>query len=259
MSNDNIKKIFLVATSLCIVCAIIVSSAAVILRPIQEENKILDVKKNILTAAGLMKAGEKIDIDAVYSKNIEAKVIDLSTGEYTDIDPETFDQRKRAKDPKTSKKIPSDKDLAGIKQRSKTAAVYIVKNESGNMERIILPVHGKGLWSTLYGFVAVDNDLQTIRSLSFYEHAETPGLGGEVDNPLWKSKWDGKKIYGPSNKVKITVIKGTVDASSDKAPYQVDGLSGATITARGVGDLLQYWLGEDGFKPYINSLKASRG
>lgn len=253
MSNDSVVKTFLVATLLCIVCSVVVSGAAVQLRPTQQLNKALDKKKNILAAAGLYQEGG--NVDEIYNGSIEAKVVDLATGEYVDdMQVETYDQRKAAKDPAQSIEI--ENDLAGIGRRAKLASVYLVK-DGDKHTRLILPVHGKGLWSTLYGFLAVDMDLNTIKALSFYEHAETPGLGGEVDNPKWKALWDGKKAFGEDGSPKITVIKGKVDNSSASAIHQVDGLSGATITARGVGNLIQYWLGEDGYGKYIEKLRST--
>ncbi|MGB0764601.1 MAG: NADH:ubiquinone reductase (Na(+)-transporting) subunit C, partial [Luminiphilus sp.] len=111
-----------------------------------------------------------------------------------------------------------------------------------------------GLWSTLYGFVALESDGNTIAGLGFYEHKETPGLGGEVDNPRWKNLWKGKQVYR-DGAVAISVVKGSVDQGSDAANWQVDGLSGATLTSRGVSNLVQYWLGEDGFEPYLRNLR----
>ncbi len=251
MANDSVSKTFIVAFLLCVVCSVIVSTAAVSLRPIQETNKLLDMKKNILSAASLYEEGT--DIEAVYRESIEAKIVDLSTGSYvSDVDAETFDQKKRAKDPAQSVEI--ENDLAGIGRRSTLASVYLVK-EGSRVTRIILPVHGKGLWSTLYGFLALDVDLNTIKALSFYSHAETPGLGGEVDNPKWKALWDGKKAFGSQGQPEIAVIKGKVDPANSHAEHQVDGLSGATITSRGVSNLLAYWLSEDGFGKFLNRLQ----
>jgi len=253
MSNDSISKTFLVAALLCIVCSVIVSSSAVSLRPDQERNKLLDKKQNILAAAGLFQEGA--DIEKIFTDNIEAKLVNLETGEYdTSISVADYDQRKAAKDPATSKVI--ENDNSGIGRRAKLAPVYLVKN-GANIERFILPVHGKGLWSTLYGFLAIDVDFNTIKALSFYEHAETPGLGGEVDNPKWKALWDGKKIYGADGRARINVIKGKVDTSKADAVYQVDGLSGATITARGVGNMLQYWLSDDAYGKFIENRKLT--
>ena len=186
---------------------------------------------------------------------MDSRVVDISTGEYaTDIDPEGFDQRAAAKDPATSVALDSDADIANIIRQSRYAMVYLVNDEAGDLSKVILPVHGYGLWSTLYGFVALESDGNTIAGLGFYEHKETPGLGGEVDNPRWKDLWKGKQVYR-DGAVAISVVKGSVDQGSDAANWQVDGLSGATLTSRGVSNLVQYWLGEDGFEPYLRNLR----
>ncbi|MEE3235654.1 MAG: Na(+)-translocating NADH-quinone reductase subunit C [Candidatus Latescibacterota bacterium] len=257
MARDTIKDTFGVALGVCLVCSILVSGAAVSLKPTQNVNKALDKKRNILMAAGLLGVNESAGMSRVQElyKNIDARVIDLSTGNYTDIDPSQFDGKKSAKDPKQSVVILPDNDLAGIKTRSKYSDVYLV-SDRGRVRKVILPVNGKGLWSTLYGFLALDTkDLNTIRGLVFYEHGETPGLGGEVDNPNWKALWNGKKAFGEDGEVLIDVIKGQVVPGNPKAKYQVDGLSGATITANGVKNMLRYWLGKEGFDAYIQNLR----
>ena len=242
------------AALLCVVCSVLVSSAAVVLRPTQAVNKLLDKKRNILQAAGLYTEGA--DIDQLF-ESIEAKVVDLATGEYVEgIDPEEYDQRSAAKDLTQSMSIPLAKDSGGIRRRAKQASVYLVL-KGGEVDKIILPVHGKGLWSTLYGFLALDvEDLTTIRSLVYYEHGETPGLGGEVDNPQWKALWNGKQAFDSAGRIAITVLRGPVDPSNASSSYQVDGLSGATITSRGVTNMLHYWLSEEGFGPYLARLKS---
>ena len=256
MAKDSIGKTFFVAFLLCVVCSVLVSSAAVYLRPIQMINKSLDKKRNILMAAGL-EEGEK-SIDELFQA-IETKVVDLESGSYSEgIDPDTYDQRRAAKDPGSSILVPEDEDLGDIKRRAKLASVYLVRR-GDEVRKIILPVHGLGLWSTLYGFVTLDaRDLSTIRALVYYEHAETPGLGGEVDNPAWKALWNGKSAFDERGTLRIAVIKGRADPSRAEARYQVDGLSGATITARGVTNMLTYWLGDSGFGPYLKQLKAQK-
>lgn len=255
MSNDSTKKIFVVAFSLCLVCSLLVSTAAVGLKPIQERNKILERKENILKAAGIY--DEDASVAELY-KQIEPKVVDLATGKYVDMDVSAFDQREAAKDDATSISIASDKDKAGIGHRAKYASVYLLK-EGKKLKRIILPIHGKGLWSTMYGFIALAPDFNTVRNFGFYEHGETPGLGGEVDNPNWKKLWKGKKIYNDKGQPVIDVIKGSVKPDDPKAAHKVDGLAGATLTARGVSNLVQYWLGQDGFEPYLKRLVAEGG
>ena len=255
-SNDTVQKTLIVATLLCIVCSVFVSASAVLLRKTQEENKALDRKKNILLAAGLFKKNDDpATIPEIFQKNVETKVVDLATGEYNlEVDTATFDQREAAKDPATGVDIAADKDIASIRRRSKYALVYLVK-ESDAISQIILPVHGMGLWGTLYGFLALDKDTRTVRGLAFYEHKETPGLGGEVENERWKALWRGKKVFDAQWNVRIEVVKGVVDATREEASHQVDGLAGATITSRGVTNLLRYWLGEEGFGTFFKKLR----
>ncbi len=252
MANDSIQKTFGVAMALCIVCAVVVSSAAVILRPTQQANKLLDLKTNILASAGLLQAG--VDIETQFEQ-ISARIVDLETGLFTQkFDGQTFDQRKASKDPMLSTALSSDEDIAKIKRRANYATVYVVEGQQG-VDKIILPIKGYGLWSTLYGFLALEADLQTVAGIGFYQHAETPGLGGEVDNPKWKLSWVGKQAY-KNNELVLSVIKGKADLSRPGSESQIDGLAGATLTTRGVNNLVQYWLGEQGFAPLISHLKT---
>lgn len=252
-SNDSTSKTIIVALALCIVCSVFVSTAAVMLRPAQQANKDLDRKTNILAAAGLLKQGVSVEQQF---ESVKTRAVDLTTGKFTDaVNVSSYDQRKAAKDPAQSEDLTEDQDIAKIGRRANYALVYIVENDSG-IDKIILPIKGYGLWSTLYGFVALEADLNTVAGLGFYEHAETPGLGGEVDNPLWKAKWVGKKTYDENSHAVLSVIKGSVDDSRPEAVYQVDGLSGATLTSRGVDNLVKFWMGENGFAPFLANLRA---
>lgn len=248
-NKDSFGRTLGVALVLCIVCSVVVSAAAVSLRPQQVLNKDLDRKRNILLAAGLYQEG--VSVDEQFEK-IVTKIVDLDTGKFIDIDTATFDQRKSARDPATSIALGAD-DIAKISRRENKSFVYLVGNED-DFEKVILPIHGYGLWSTLYGFVALENDLNTVAGLGFYDHAETPGLGGEVDNPRWKAQWPGKKVYGDNGDVRLGLLKGAVDTSKPDAVYQVDGLSGATLTGRGVSNLVAFWLGSKGFKPFLDNI-----
>lgn len=255
LPNDSKAKTIGVALTLCLVCSVAVSAAAVVLKPIQEQNKLLDKKKNILQIGGLLKEGQSVE-DAF--KQVEPKVVDLATGEYvTDVNPDTFDARAAAADPKQNVVLSREQDIASIKRRAQYATVYLVKDPQGQMQKIILPVHGYGLWSTLYGFIALQADANTVVGLGFYEHAETPGLGGEVDNPQWKAKWPGKTVFADNGKVALSVVKGAAPEGDPKAIHQVDALSGATLTSRGVDNLVHFWMGENGFGPYLQKIRTS--
>ncbi len=252
LSNDSLEKTIAIALSLCFVCAILVSVAAVALRPLQIENKALDMKKNILDVAGLLQEGT--DINDAFAEQIEAKLVDVATGEYVEGDVAAYDQRKAAKDPELSIALSKDQDIASIKKRAKIAKVYLVK-EGDAVKSIILPVHGYGLWSTMYGFLALDADGQTVQSINFYDQAETPGLGGEVVNPNWRALWAGKKVYDESGQVALGLVKGVVDTSKPGSEYKVDGLAGATLTSVGVTNLVKYWMSQEGFAAYLDKVK----
>lgn len=248
----------LFATAVCIVCAIVVSSAAVSLKERQDINAALEKQRNVLQAAGLMDPKEKLDAEEVAKRfeNIEMEVIDLTTGEPApDIDPNTFDQAREAKDPATSTPAPPNPSL--VKRTPNHALVYKVLGDDGNIESLVLPIEGYGLWKFLYGFIAIEEDLNTVRGITFYDHGETPGLGGEVDNPRWKARWVGRKVFGDDGEPKIEVIKGFAPPPAE-APYEVDGLSGATLTARGVTNLVHFWLGDNGFRPYLENLEQRK-
>ena len=251
-NKESLGRIVTVALALCIVCSVVISSAAVVFKPAQEVNKTRDLKRNILMAAGLY--DPELTVEEQFQR-VDSRVIDIETGAYvSEIDATTFDQRAAAKDPATSMALDTSTDIANIIRQSKYALVYLVNDDQGGLDKIILPIHGYGLWSTLYGFIALESDGNTVAGLGFYEHGETPGLGGEVDNPRWKNIWKGKQVYR-EGAVAINVKKGTVDPQAASADWEVDGLSGATLTSRGVSNLVQYWLGDRGFESYLQNLR----
>lgn len=261
-AKETVSRTVMVALALCIVCSVIVSAAAVMLRPAQITNQNLDIKSNILSAAGMFEQGMSADeIESVFSQ-FEVKLVDLDTGEYVEPtavgvnDPMKYDQYKAASNPELSKNIPASEDKAGIKRRPNVAKIYLL-GEGDDFKRVVLPIHGYGLWSTLYGFISLEGNANTIEGLGFYAHAETPGLGGEVDNPRWKSQWVGKELYneGELTEPKIQLVKGGVDANAEGKEHKVDALSGATLTSRGVQQLVNYWMGDRGFAPYLIKLR----
>jgi Na+-transporting NADH:ubiquinone oxidoreductase subunit C len=242
------------STVVCLICAVVVSFSAVMLKDRQEVNKTLKRQKMVLSVAGVLAEGADADaaqVNALFASNIKAKVIDLETGAYSKTDPASFDQRKARDDLKLGRAAPEN--LAKVQRIPREALVYqVMKGEEISM--LVLPIEGKGLWSTMYGYLALDRDTTTVRGITFYEHGETPGLGGEVDNPRWKALWVDRKAFDPQWNVKLQVVKGQAPPA-DKAPYAVDGLSGATLTSRGVSYTVGFWLGADGFGPYLKRFR----
>lgn len=254
MPNDDVRKIILVALLLCLVCASVVSVAAVYLRPLQQANAELDRKKNILRAAGLMTANT--DVKQRFAERIQTRMVDLRNGQFSDaISASGYDQRAASRNPEISIAVAPDEDIASIRRRARYVPVYLVLNEQQDLQQMVLPVHGYGLWSTMYGFVSLEADLKTVAGITFYDHAETPGLGGEIENPNWQASWEGKQLFDETMQPRLKVIKGKVDPGSSDSQYQIDGISGSTLTGNGVTNLLKYWMGENGFGPFLQSVQ----
>ena len=236
-----------------------VSGSAVSLAELQAANAELDKRKNVLLAAALADSSERLSAEEINARfgPIKTVVINLETGEPApDVDPAIYDQQKAKSDPEQSREAPANR--ASIKRLPQYAVIYQVMGEQDEVKMIVLPIEGYGLWSTLYGFLALDADTKTVRGLTYYQHLETAGLGGEVDNPRWKALWPGRVAFDDAGKPVIEVIKGTAGPASED-PHRVDGLAGATITSRGVTNMLHFWLGENGFGPYLEKFRASRG
>lgn len=243
---------------LCVLCAILVSASAVTLKDRQDVNKALDRKFNVLQAAGIVEPGEEItaaEIESLF-ESIRPVFVELASGrEVEGGEPDTFDQQKAKKDPATSSDAPAN--ASRVSRLPNRALVYKVLDDAGAVETLILPIEGYGLWGTLFGYLALEADADTVVGITFYDHKETPGLGGEVDNPLWKRLWPGREVYDEDWRPALEVIKGSAGPAA-KNPHQVDGLSGATITSRGVTNMIDFWLGPDAFGPYLESLRQER-
>lgn len=261
-NKDGLRNILVVAFTACLVCSVVVSAAAVALKPIQKTNQELDQKQNILRAAGMLPAGAMVDaagrsVDELFSE-FEVRAVDLEAGEFAeDVDPQTIDPLRIAKDPARSMALDETQDIATIKRRENLSVAYIRRSADGAIDKIVLPVRGYGLWGTLYGYLAIEGDLETVAGLGFYSQKETPGLGGEVDNPIWKAKWPGVKLFDEQGEPAVRLVKTRSPEGSTAAGHEVDALSGATLTTKGVEHLVRFWTGELGFGPLLKHLKTT--
>ena len=252
--NESISKTIGVAFCVCLICSLVVSFSAVSLRDLQNENKLNDKRIKILQAADIYNPDEEIKDQFL---KLETKFVNFETGKlmdtYMDFSLEEYDPILATRDNNLSSKVPTSEDIAVIKNRENIGKIFILRNDDYSINKLILPIRGYGLWGTLYGYISIENDFNTIAGIEFYDHKETPGLGAEVDNPKWKNLWPGKEIY-QNGEVSLTVIKGKVDNTDKEAQYEIDGLSGATITSRGVTNMIAYWFGESGYSKLFKEL-----
>ncbi|MHC5010950.1 MAG: Na(+)-translocating NADH-quinone reductase subunit C [Planctomycetota bacterium] len=255
---DSPLRTLLVAGAVSLVCAALVSASSVLLRPLQEANREADRQRHIRALAARLPGVEALLVGEA-PPEIETHVIELATGNPArGIDPAICNPRTAVLDPQWSVELTPAQDVASIQRRAKYALVHLLHHE-GALRLIILPVHGSGYDSTLYGFLALEGDANTVVALSFFEHEETPGLGAEIDSEDWRAQWRGKQVRDAQGRLRIGVASGRVAPDSPDAPYQVDGIAGATATSEGVSNLLRFWLGEDGYGPFLSAIRAGGG
>jgi Na+-transporting NADH:ubiquinone oxidoreductase subunit C len=232
-----------ITAAVCGVCSLAVSTTAVLLAERQQRNREHARRNQVLAVAGPSGVPVGAPTEAVFAARIRPRVIDLEAGRLTAASADGFDARAvRLRTPP-----PNPARVRSVPDR---LIGYEVLDARGNPEALVLPVEGAGLWSTLHGYIALERDGNTVRGLSFYDHGETPGLGAEIDAPAWRALWPGRRIYGASGEVVLSVVKGHA-GPPEAAPYRVDAITGATLTSRGVSDLIAFWFGPEGYAPLL--------
>ena len=256
MNTDKPQTALLIVVLVALVCSVLVSASAIGLRPIQERNALIERSRNIVALSGLVEPGESLSGEEVLAavEQMDVRVLDIATGEFDpDIDPATFDPRAAVHDPELGIAIPADLDLAQLGRRSRYEIVYIAW-ENDEIKRVILPIVGQGMWSTLYGYIALESDLNTIAAATFYEQGETAGLGDKITDSDWLSSWQGRAVYGTDGSIRFRVAAGPVEAGSPAAAHEVDAISGASVTGGAVSRLVAYWFGPNGYAPFLEKL-----
>jgi Na+-transporting NADH:ubiquinone oxidoreductase subunit C len=258
--TDSTRYTFLFAAAVCVVCALLVAVSAVGLRDRQENNQLVYRQKNVLLAAGLIKPDQRVsdrELQAIFDQNIVVRLIDFSTGEMLPagkIDERGYDQKKARNDPTQSRAAPPNPAL--VARLPNYGTVYLVTRgvKDAPPELVVLPIEGMAMWATVYGFIALERDGNTVRGLTFYDQQETPGLGGEIGNPKWQALWQGRRAYDANWEPQLKVIKGQA-GPPDKDPHRIDGLSGATITSNGISRVVAFWFSKDGYGPYLKRFR----
>lgn len=262
MPKDSTSHTLKVAIGVCLVCSVLVSGAVVGLKQKQQANQELDRLKSVLMAANLYT--NDAEVQAIYARHFQPRWVDLEQGrlltqaEADALHLKGFNLKQLADDPQLSRPLSAETDRARILRQPRYMLIYLVKSQE-KIDQIVLPIYGKGLWSTMYGLIALAEDCSTVRGLVFFEHGETPGLGGEIDNPRWRQGWVGKQVYDNAGNLSLKVIKGKVDTAQPQAIHQVDGLSGATLTTQGVDNMVQFWLGANGYGKLLQNWRSQGG
>jgi Na+-transporting NADH:ubiquinone oxidoreductase subunit C len=256
MNNDSPQKALLVVFLVALVCSILVSVAAVILKPIQLKNQLVERSRNVVALTGLVREDTALTDDELLRavEQLDIRVIDIDAGRFEpNMNATDIDARAAVKDAELSSAIPGADDLARLGRRSRYEVVYLVWNGAA-LSRIIFPISGQGMWSTIYGYIALESDLNTVAAVSFYEQAETAGLGDQVQDPGWLAQWQGRRLFDDQGTFRFRTGPDNIDPSSPAAAYQVDSLSGATVTSDAVTQMIAYWFGAHGYRSLLDYL-----
>lgn len=254
--DDSPLRALLTVLGVAVICALLVSITAVMLRPYYIANLEAERRAQLESILGALSGA----MGDVTPEDVETRVVELDSGRYSEtVDPITYDARRAATDTNRSVAIPPEMDLAGIKRRANHAVVFVVRGTDQKVRALILPVYGSGYQSTLYGFLALAEDTNTVLALKFYEQNDTPGIGARIQDPAWEGLWPGKRVIDEDGVLRIGVARGKVAPSSADADFQVDGISGATRTSLGVNGLVRFWLGDLGFGHFLERVRRGEG
>jgi Na+-transporting NADH:ubiquinone oxidoreductase subunit C len=250
---ESTMKTLLVAGGVALFCSLLVSTTVYWLRPFQLAQHSIEESRAILVAAGLSRADEALSDREIANRyvQIEPRIVDLDAGSYSgSIDAATYDYRAASDDPNLSGALASDRDIAGIGRRVRFMPVYLL-HRGRELERMVLPVYGRGMWSTIYGFVGLGPDLTTVVAVDFFDHGETPGIGDRIQDPAWTAQWGGKRLYDAAGQPVLRV--GAAAGDTDE---RVDAIAGATVTVSAIDRLVRFWFGADGYGPFLAATRA---
>lgn len=255
--QESAPRSLLILLTVALVCSVLVSVSTVLLRPIQAQNELIETHRHIALLSGLLDGEAAPDDQRVLKavEQLDVRVVNLNTGRFEeDVSPEAIDARRAVGNPDQSVAIPADADPARLGRRAIHEVVYLVWSEAG-LARVIVPVHGEGMWSTIYGYLALEVDLNTIAAVTFHEQNETAGLGDQIQDPDWLARWTDRRLFDPNGGFRFRIAQGTVDDDTPAAAYEVDGLSGATVTTNAVTALVNFWFSPEGYGRLLDELK----
>ena len=254
MNRNGATYTLFFTLAVCAVCSLIVAGAYVALAERQRADAAAFRMLDILRLTGLAEEDEQLERDEIFERfeAIRARAVDMETNRFDpEVDARLFDQREASRDPTQSVEAPPNP--AGVRRIPSHAVVYERLNDDGSLDQILIPIHGQGYGGQIFGFLSLGPDLNTVREIVFYEHQETPTLGGRIDRTSWRRNWPGRRVFDDSGEVALELVQKPPPA--DEAPYQVDAISRASVTTAGVQNMINFWFGPDAFGPFLEAYR----
>lgn len=246
LPNESRVKTIVMAFLVSAICGVMVSGATVLLRPIQaanwateEQARIAALVQGIPGMAALLESS---------GGALSTVVVDLDRGRAAeDVTPDTLESV--LADPARWTVLTPEQDLAGLGQRPDYAQIFLLRAEDGALSLVLLPVSGQGYGGRIDAVLALSGDLNTVAGLAVTSQSETPGLGGRIEEAAWQAGFAGTQMRDPAGEVRFRVAQGAAGG-----PYEVDGITGATRTGRGVTGMMRFWLGPEGYGPLLDAM-----
>ncbi|MDF1855944.1 FMN-binding protein [Pseudooceanicola sp.] len=245
--NDNRGKTIFVAVLVAATCSAFVTGATVLLRPIQAANRAAETQLRLEALISAIPGMQEL-LAADASAKLSTVVVDLDTGMAArEVTPATLDAALQEAD--NYRPLDAAADIAGIGTRPRYVQIYILRRDD-QVQTAIFPVIGSGYNGPIEAMIALTGDMNTIAGLAVTQQSETPGLGARIEEPTWQAGFQGTVIRDPSGAMKFAVARGPAVSS-----YEVDGITGASRTGRGVTQMVRFWLGPDGYGPVIEAIR----
>jgi Na+-transporting NADH:ubiquinone oxidoreductase subunit C len=257
-ARESMGRTLAVAGGVALFCSLFVSTAVYWLRPIQAAYLSIERNRAIVTAAGIAADDVALSDREVVDRflTLELRIVDLEADAFAGIDavdPEVYDYREAIDVASLTVPISRDSDIAALGRRPRAMPAYLLF-DGPSLQRIVLPVYGRGMWSTIHGFVGLGPDLKTVTGVRFHEHGETPGIGDRIQNPEWTARWRGKRMYADDGRVVLRI--GGTGSAGPAGGDRVDAITGATVTVSAVDRLVRFWFGDDGYGPFLAGMRA---
>ena len=248
LPNESRTKTIAVAFAVSIVCALLVTGATVVLRPIQAQNRALEQQTRLEALLA-----EIPGLSAILATSDEMKlstvVVDLRRAEAAqDVTPETM--ASALTDSANWTELSPQEDIANLGSRADFKQIYLLRGPEDQVELVILPISGTGYGGPIEAMIAVEGDMNTVAGLAVMSHNETPGLGARIDEPAWRQQFAGKRIEDDTGTPQLAVARGAATTE-----FEVDAITGATRTNTAMTQMLAFWLGPNGYGPLLDAIR----
>ncbi len=248
LPNESRTKTIVIAFLVSVVCALLVSGATVLLRPIQTANRAAEEQTRI--TALVQGVPGMADLLTQSGGALSTVVIELAKGRAApDVTADTL--AVALADTSNWTALRPDADPAGLGQRPNFAQVFLLR-DGEDISLVLLPMTGLGYGGRIDAILALRGDMNTIAGIAITGHSETPGLGGRIAEPAWQAGFPGISLHDAAGDLRFAVAR-----AETSSPHEVDGITGATRTGRGMTNMVRFWLGPDGYGPLIRAIERS--